>query len=125
MGELGKVLLTAVFLLWGLATAFAPLERKVVFLTGWARRSFVFAAGLSAITLILFTAAFLTDNFSIAAVAQCSSTKLPFYYKLSAVWAGSSGSLLLWAVAVFLLLALWQFEIRSTKQCSKFKCSNH
>jgi cytochrome c-type biogenesis protein CcmF len=126
MGELGKVLLAAVFLLCGFATAFGLAARmlarhtsgglnperagKVLF---WARRTFVLAAGLSVASLILFTAAFLTDNFSIAAVAQYSSTKLPFFYKLSAVWAGASGSLLLWSVAVFLLLALWQFKIQN------------
>jgi cytochrome c-type biogenesis protein CcmF len=115
MGEFGKILLAAVFLLCGLATAFAPLERKVVFLTGWARRTFVFAAGLSVVTLILLAAAFLTDDFSVAVVAQYSSMKLPFFYKISAVWAGASGSLLLWSVAVFGLFALWQFEIRNPK----------
>jgi len=115
MGELGKILLAAVFLLCGFTTAFALLERKVVFLTGWARRFFVFATGLSVASLILFTVAFLTDNFSIAAVAQYSSTKLPFFYKLSAVWAGASGSLLLWSVSVFLLFALWQLAVQSAK----------
>ena len=120
MGELGKVLLAAVFLLCGFATTFglAALmltpERagKVLFR---ARSTFVFAAGLSVVTLILLAVAFLTDNFSIAAVAQYSSTKLPFFYKLSAVWAGASGSLLLWSVSVFLLFALWLFQIRNSK----------
>jgi len=139
MGELGKVLLAAVFSLYGfgavLGLAAWMLARHLpaicvagpsgglkperaapaLRLAGWARRIFVFAAGLSVASLILFTVAFLTDDFSIAAVAQYSSTKLPFFYKLSAVWAGASGSLLLWSVAVFLLFALWlrdsRFEI--------------
>ncbi len=73
----------------------------------WARRAELTAAGLSVVVLILFTAAFLTDDFSIAVVGQYSSAGLPFFYKLSAVWAGSAGSLLLWTVGVLLLFALW------------------
>ncbi len=128
MGELGKVLLAAVFLLCGFATAFGLAawmlarytsgglkpERagKILF---QARRTFVFAAALSVASLILLAVAFLIDNFSIATVAKYSSTELPFFYKISAVWAGASGSLLLWSVTVFLLFALWQFEIRNPK----------
>lgn len=121
MGELGKILLDVVFLLLGFAIVFALLGIKVVFLTGWARRMVVFAAGLSVASLILFAVAFLTDDFSIAAVAQYSSTKLPFFYKLSAVWAGASGSLLLWSVIVLLLFAVWfvvrgsEFKVRSSE----------
>jgi c-type cytochrome biogenesis protein CcmF len=105
-------LLAAVFILCALATVSAlaalkpDLERaRKVFL--WARRFFIFAVALSILALMLFTVAFVMDDFSIAAVAQYSSTKLPFFYKLSAVWAGSAGSLLLWTVGVFLLFLFW------------------
>ncbi len=105
-------LLAAVFILCALATVSAlaalkpDLERaRKVFL--WARRFFIFAVALSILALMLFTVAFVMDDFSIAAVAQYSSTKLPFFYKLSAVWAGSAGSLLLWTVGVFLFFLFW------------------
>lgn len=105
-------LLAAVFILCALATVSAlaalkpDLERaRKAFL--WARRFFIFAVALSILALMLFTVAFVMDDFSIAAVAQYSSTKLPFFYKLSAVWAGSAGSLLLWTVGVFLLFLFW------------------
>ena len=125
MSELGKGLLAVVFLLCCLAIAFGlaalrtNLERARKVLI-WARRIIFVATGLSVVVLVLFTAAFLTDDFSIAAVAQYSSTKLPFFYKISAVWAGSAGSLLLWSVALFLLFALWQLAIQN----SKFKIQN-
>lgn len=47
--------------------------------------------------------AFLTDDFSVAYVAQNSNSMLPWYYKFSAIWAAHEGSLLLWV----LILAGW------------------
>lgn len=47
--------------------------------------------------------AFLTDDFSVAYVAENSNSMLPWYYKFSAVWGAHEGSLLLWA----LILAGW------------------
>ncbi|BCG02533.1 cytochrome c-type biogenesis protein CcmF (plasmid) [Paraburkholderia sp. PGU19] len=47
--------------------------------------------------------AFLTDDFSVAYVAQNSNSALPWYYKLSGIWGAHEGSLLLWA----LILAGW------------------
>ena len=109
---LGECFLAAMFLLCGLATVFGLVLLKLesrtakkVFL--WAGRAVFVAAGFSVVTLILLIVAFLTDDFSIAAVGQYSSKTLPFFYKLSAVWAGSAGSLLLWSVGVFVLFALW------------------
>ncbi|WP_313067118.1 hypothetical protein [Paraburkholderia sp. LEh10] len=40
--------------------------------------------------------AFLTDDFSVAYVAQNSNSALPWYYKFSAIWGAHEGSLLLW-----------------------------
>jgi cytochrome c-type biogenesis protein CcmF len=47
--------------------------------------------------------AFLTDDFSVRYVAENSNTLTPTLYKVSAVWGGHEGSLLLWA----LMLAGW------------------
>ncbi len=47
---------------------------------------------------------FLQHDFSVNIVAQHSSTSLPWYYCLSALWGGHEGSLLLWIV----LLAVWR-----------------
>ena len=51
---------------------------------------FVFFAFLS----LVFS--FLVDDFSVAYVANHSNTILPWQYKVSAVWGGHEGSLLLW-----------------------------
>ncbi len=51
--------------------------------------------------------AFVQNDFSVAYVAQHSNTALPIEYRLSAVWGGHEGSLLLW---VF-ILAFWTLAV--------------
>ena len=112
MGYLGEILLAVVFLLCCFAAVFGAAALKLQTETArkalfWARRAALVAAGLSVVALVLLIAAFVGDDFSIAAVGRYSSAKLPFFYKLSAVWAGSAGSLLLWSAGVFALFGLW------------------
>ncbi|MEE2764807.1 MAG: heme lyase CcmF/NrfE family subunit [Pseudomonadota bacterium] len=64
---------------------------------------FVFVA----LAFALLTQAFLTDDFSVAYVANNSNSMLPWYYKFSAVWGGHEGSLLLW----ILMLAGWTLAV--------------
>ena len=51
--------------------------------------------------------AFLTNDFSVAYVAQNSNSALPAAYRLSAVWGAHEGSLLLW----ILILSGWTFAV--------------
>ncbi len=66
----------------------------------WYRYSEIFA-GIStifvAIALVLLARYFLTDNFSFQYVVENSQADSPTLIKLSGVWSGQSGSLLLWA----------------------------
>lgn len=55
------------------------------------------------LSFISLTYSFLHDDFSVAYVASHSNSLLPWYYKMSAVWGGHEGSLLLW----ILMLAGW------------------
>jgi cytochrome c-type biogenesis protein CcmF len=55
----------------------------------------------------LLTHAFMTDDFSVAYVANNSNSLLPWYYKFSAVWGGHEGSLVLW----ILMLAGWALAV--------------
>ncbi len=65
------------------------------------------AAQLQALLLIIsyaaLTYAFVTSDFSVEYVASNSNSQLPLVYRISAVWGGHEGSLLLWA----LILSLW------------------
>ncbi len=68
------------------------------------------SAGLLVMVIIAFGCllyAFLIDDFSVAYVANQSNSLLPVYYKVSAIWGGHEGSLLLWV----LMLAGWTFAI--------------
>src|SRR5690554_4305338 len=64
---------------------------------------FVFVA----ISFACLVYAFVVDDFSVAYVANHSNSLLPVYYKVSAVWGGHEGSLLLWV----LMLAGWTLAI--------------
>jgi cytochrome c-type biogenesis protein CcmF len=55
----------------------------------------------------MLTLAFIRNDFTLDYVARQSNTMLPVWYKVSAVWGGHEGSLLLWA----LVLALWSAAV--------------
>ena len=82
-------------------------ERAAKIALAVAKASVQMAAIISILLLTYLFYAFLTDNFALGAAAQYSSKVLPIGYKISAVWAGASGSLFLWSVIVFVLMAVW------------------
>jgi cytochrome c-type biogenesis protein CcmF len=51
--------------------------------------------------------AFVTNDFSVAYVANNSNSMLPVYYRVAGTWGGHEGSLLLWVE----MLALWTFAV--------------
>jgi cytochrome c-type biogenesis protein CcmF len=55
----------------------------------------------------ILTYAFLTQDFSVAYVAQNSNSTLPWYYRFPAVWGAHEGSLLLWV----LILNIWTVAV--------------
>ncbi len=59
------------------------------------------------ISFICLTWAFIENDFSVAYAAKQSNTELPLIYRISAVWGGHEGSLLLWAW----LLSLWTMAV--------------
>ena len=71
------------------------------------------AALLTALALILSTAtlvwSFVTDDFSVAYVANHSNTKLETAYKVAALWGSHEGSMLLWIVLMAIGTALAGF----------------
>ncbi|MCH9756722.1 MAG: heme lyase CcmF/NrfE family subunit [Gammaproteobacteria bacterium] len=56
---------------------------------------------------ICLTLCFLQDDFTVRYVLLNSSTSLPWFYKLCAVWGGHEGSMLLWV----LILSAWTVAI--------------
>src|SRR6476646_2288429 len=68
------------------------------------------AAGQCVFVVLAFailTYALLTQDFSVAYVAQNSNSALPWYYRFPAVWGAHEGSLLLWV----LILNIWTVAV--------------
>jgi len=61
------------------------------------RNAVIATAALLGLAVLALLMAFLDDQFYIEYVMQHSSRDLPLYLKMSAVWGGQNGSLLLWA----------------------------
>ncbi|MDD2915098.1 MAG: heme lyase CcmF/NrfE family subunit [Gallionella sp.] len=59
------------------------------------------------IAFVCLTYSFVANDFSVLYVAQHSNSQLPTIYRISAVWGGHEGSLLLWAF----LLAAWTLAV--------------
>ncbi len=94
-------LLQAVLPLWG---SLSPKR------AGWQSLARPLARGQLLLIVLAFLAlwhAFHTHDFSVKYVAQHSNTLLPAPYRLSAIWAGHEGSLVLW---VF-MLSLWSVAV--------------
>lgn len=99
-----------------LALCFAIVQAVVPLLGAWRGdrlwMSLAQPAAWGQFAFLLFafgclTYAFMTDDFSVAYVANNSNSALPWYFKFSAVWGAHEGSLLLWA----LILGGWTFAV--------------
>ncbi|MBK5931334.1 heme lyase CcmF/NrfE family subunit [Halochromatium salexigens] len=103
--ELGHLALILALLL-AIAQAGFPLAGSLTGNRPWMTMARPLAYGQLAFVAIAFAAlvqAFLASDFSVLYVAQNSNSLLPDIYKISAVWGGHEGSLLLWA----LMMAGW------------------
>ena len=68
-----------------------------------ARAQFVFVA----LAYAALTQAFVSNDFSVTYVAQHSNSTLPLVYRITAVWGGHEGSILLWV----LILSGWTLAV--------------
>ncbi|MCR6653835.1 MAG: heme lyase CcmF/NrfE family subunit [Cellvibrionaceae bacterium] len=76
----------------------------------WMNAARPLASGVFIFTLVAFIVlvySFLQDDFTVKYVASHSNTLLPSFYKVTAVWGGHEGSVLLWA----LVLAGWTIAV--------------
>ncbi|MTI13787.1 heme lyase CcmF/NrfE family subunit [Sansalvadorimonas verongulae] len=109
MPELGQL---ALILALCLATLLGTLP-LIGTLTGqrsWQALARPLAAGQFVFMMLAFLVlvqAFVGDDFSVAYVANNSNSQLPVVYKVSAVWGGHEGSLLLWG----LILCGWTLAV--------------
>jgi cytochrome c-type biogenesis protein CcmF len=96
---------------------FISLTQGVLPIVGAARNDLVMmgtarilAAGQFLIVAVAFgclVQAFVINDFSVMYVAQNSNSQLPIQYRISAIWGGHEGSLLLWTF----ILTLWTVAV--------------
>lgn len=74
-----------------------------------AYRAGIAAGGLVLFAFFLLIHFFVQDRFDVAYVARHSNQTLPIFFKVTAVWGGQEGSLLLWAVilSLYTMAAIW------------------
>lgn len=107
--ELGHFALVMA-LVFGLLLASLPLlgaHRGIVTWQAFAKPATLAQFMLIAFAYLCLTYAFIQDDFSVAYVANHSNSHLPLIYKISGVWGGHEGSLLLW---VF-ILSVWSTAV--------------
>ena len=99
MVELGAACLIAapIACLYAIVAAIAGARRGDRRLIDSSRRSLYALCALLTVSVVVLEAAFLRSDFSVALVAEHSSTTTPLGYKLTAMWSSQGGSLLLWA----------------------------
>lgn len=88
-------LISSLVSLWGFSSGIRNRDATMLKLGERATYATIAFVTIASAILIYY---FLTDNFWIEYVASYSSRNLPDFYKLTAFWAGSDGSLLLWAL---------------------------
>jgi cytochrome c-type biogenesis protein CcmF len=103
--ELGHVAL-AIAMCLAIAQTFFGLAGPILNKPAWSAVAKPVSVGQLVFVFVAYLAltyAFVTHDFSVAYVANHSNSQLPLMYRISGVWGGHEGSLLLWA----LMLASW------------------
>jgi cytochrome c-type biogenesis protein CcmF len=99
MVDLGAACLIAapVACAFAIVAAITGARRNDRRLVDSSRRAIYALCALLTVCVVVLEAAFLRSDFSVALVAEHSSTTTPVGYKLTAMWSSQGGSLLLWA----------------------------
>jgi cytochrome c-type biogenesis protein CcmF len=95
--ELGRFALILALILALLQVVFGLLKNKATPRIAIGQFVFIFIA------YSCLTYAFISNDFSVAYVADNSNSHLPLFYRIAAVWGAHEGSLLLW----LMILGLW------------------
>jgi cytochrome c-type biogenesis protein CcmF len=111
MAELGRAALavTLGLSLYALVAGGYAAYRGRRRLAASARNALIAAFGSTLVATLVLVVGFLRDDFSLAYVAGHSSQALPTPYKISALWGGQEGSLLLWLLILtgYAAAAVW------------------
>ncbi|MGH9869373.1 MAG: heme lyase CcmF/NrfE family subunit [Candidatus Polarisedimenticolia bacterium] len=115
MGDLGYncLLLALVCSVWGVLASWLGAENRYAAMIRSGERAAYAVAGLLTVSSLALIGAFLADDFSILYVAQNSTRSQPDIYKVTALWGGQAGSLLLWVWILSMYAAVVAFQNRA------------
>jgi cytochrome c-type biogenesis protein CcmF len=106
LGQLAAALALAVALVQAIVPIMGAARGNLAWMAA-ARAAAQAQALLVAFAFGCLTYAFVTNDFSVAYVAEHSNSALPLHYKVAGVWGGHEGSLLLWT----LMLGVWMTAV--------------
>ncbi len=114
MANLGNALLLFMFplSLFAMASGFLAGRTKRHSLLLAAQRGTYATFAVATLAVIILEILLISSDFSIEYVASNTNFELPLFYKIVALWAGHSGSLLLWTWIVTLFSALVVYQNR-------------
>ena len=104
-----SLLLALLFALGGAGAGVAQLWQDRNADLGWLEKAHLGVTLCLTVASGILLTALINCDFSVDYVASYTDRVLPLFYRLTAFWAGQSGSLLFWALMVALCGALFQF----------------
>ena len=112
LGHFALVLALALSLFAGILPIWGAQKGRLAWVN-FAAPSSLMLSFLTTFAFAVLAFAFLTNDFSVAYVAQNSGKNLPAFYKFAALWGGHEGSLLLWIVMMGWWSAAFVFNSRN------------
>lgn len=92
----GFLMLALSLCLWTVVLAWSGAQKKEPRLVALARKGMALTCLAASGAVLCLAYALAKSHFEIAYVAKVTNRDLPLFYKLTALWAGQAGSLLLW-----------------------------
>jgi len=98
MADLGSLCLLVALLsaAWAILASWLGYQNRHSGLIRSGERAALAVGALVSLAALALIRAFLTDDFTLLYVAQNSTSTQPWVYKITALWGGQAGSLLLW-----------------------------
>lgn len=108
MAQFGSLTLCALLLVatWSGALALVGVRRRSARMVHAARYTLYAAAGIASVAVTVLSYTFAVSDFSLTYVFRYSEQMMPLFYRLTALWGGQEGSLLLWAWLLAVLAAV-------------------
>jgi len=112
MSEIGRLAIILGFLvaLWGIAASVLGAVRRDARLIDSGKHAAYAFSALTGIAVLALLYLLLTRDFNVEYVASYSSSTLPIWYTISALWGGMKGSLLWWTFILAVCNAVVQVQ---------------